>query len=143
MSKPMLVTLPFVFLLLDYWPLGRFQMASSRDIRISHIKTWSNSANGMPVLLRLVWEKVPLFVLVIASCLLTVMAQQKGGAVASLEALSLEVRVANAPISYISYIGKMIWPARLAVRYPYPERFPLWQAAGAGFFLIGVSFLVV
>jgi tetratricopeptide (TPR) repeat protein len=143
MSKPMLVTLPFVLLLLDYWPLGRFQMASSRDIRISHIKTWSNSANGMPVLLRLVWEKVPLFVLVIASCLLTVMAQQKGGAVASLEALSLEIRMANALISYISYIGKMIWPSRLAIQYPYPERVLLWQVAGAGLFLLGVSVLVI
>jgi tetratricopeptide (TPR) repeat protein len=143
LSKPMLVTLPFVLLLLDYWPLGRFQMASSRDIRISHIKTWSNSANGMPVLLRLVWEKVPLFVLVIASCLLTVIAQQKGGAVTSLEALSLEVRMANALISYISYIGKMIWPSLLAIQYPYPERVLLWQITGAGLFLMGVSALVI
>jgi tetratricopeptide (TPR) repeat protein len=142
MSKPMLVTLPFVLLLLDYWPLGRLQIPS-KVIRIPHNKTYSNSTNGSPGLLRLVWEKVPLFVLVIASCLLTVIAQQKGGAVASLEALSLEVRVANALISYVSYIGKMIWPARLAVQYPYPERFPLWQVAGTGFFLIGVSFLVV
>ena len=142
MSKPMLVTLPFVLLLLDYWPLGRLQIAS-KVIRIPHNKTYSNSTNGSPSLLHLVWEKVPLFVLSIVSSLLTVVAQWKGGAVSSLGALSLEVRVANALISYVSYIGKIIWPARLAVQYPYPERFPLWQVAGAGFFLIGVSFLVV
>jgi tetratricopeptide (TPR) repeat protein len=91
----------------------------------------------------LVWEKVPLFVLVIASCLLTVIAQHRGGAVASLESLSLEVRMSNALISYVSYIGKMIWPSRLAIQYPYPEMILLWQLTGAGLFLIGVSALVI
>ena len=74
MSKPMLVTLPFVLLLLDYWPLGRLQIAS-KVIRIPHNKTCSNSTNGSLGLLRFVWEKVPLFVLSIVSSLLTVVAQ--------------------------------------------------------------------
>jgi hypothetical protein len=133
MSKPMLVTLPFVLLLLDYWPLGRLQIGS-KVIRVRRNKSCSNSANGGPGLVGFVWEKVPLFVLVIIWCIVTLWAQR--GAVASLEAIPIGIRLANALISYVSYIGKMIWPARLAVLYPYPERFPLWQVAGAGLFLL-------
>ena len=133
LSKPMIVTLPLVLLLLDYWPLGRLHW------RLEEQRSQGKTAISRAF--RLVWEKVPLLFLVAVSCSLTIWAQRR--TVASLEGLPLEIRTANALISYVKYIGKMVWPCRLAVQYPYPEKFPLWQVAGAGLFLIGVSFLVV
>ena len=138
LSKPMLVTLPLVLLLLDYWPLGRLHWPLEER---SHGKTLGNFDKGRLGVFRLVWEKVPLLFLVAVSCSLTIWAQR--GTIAPLEALPLGTRMANALISYVSYVGKMVWPFRLAIQYPYPEKFPLWQLAGAGLFLIGVSFLVI
>jgi hypothetical protein len=97
MAKPMLVTLPFVLLLLDYWPLRR-----SDSVR------------------QLVLEKVPLFALVLASCALTFLVQRRSQAVASLERFPLDVRVGNALLAYATYLGKTFWPLHLAVFYPHP-----------------------
>jgi len=108
MCKPTLVTLPFVLLLLDSWPLGRNQPSSSRGGGITR-KTW----------LRLIVEKLPLFVLSAASCVATLLAQQEA-LDASLKPPLME-RVGNALVSYAMYLAQMIWPARLAVLYPYPE----------------------
>jgi Flp pilus assembly protein TadD len=100
MSKPMLVTLPFVLLLLDYWPLNRLNPRRPKA--------------GLFI------EKIPLFAMVLASCIVTYISQQKGGAVLPMELHDFPVRLANASISYLQYIIKMIWPARLAIVYPYP-----------------------
>jgi protein O-mannosyl-transferase len=108
MCKPTLVTVPFVLLLLDYWPLGRSQSSPSLGRGITK-ETWS----------RLVFEKLPLFVLSAASCVATLLAQ-KQALDASLKPPFGE-RVGNALVSYVIYLGQMIWPARLAVLYPYPE----------------------
>jgi tetratricopeptide (TPR) repeat protein len=108
MCKPTLVTVPFVLLLLDYWPLGRTQSSASWGRGISR-RRW----------LWLVVEKLPLFVLSAASCVATLLAQ-KQALDASLKPPLVE-RVGNALISYVVYVGQMIWPARLAVLYPYPE----------------------
>jgi len=114
MSKPMLVTLPFVLLLLDVWPLGRCR--------------WGESEPGGGVsLARLIGEKVPLFVLAIGISVWTYLAARQIGAVADPQSLSMGVRIANASSSYILYIWKMIWPANLAVFYPYSELWPLWK----------------
>lgn len=99
MSKPMVVTLPFVLLLLDYWPLER-----------NETKRWKY----------LIIEKIPLFLMSAASSVITFIVQRKGGAVSSEENLSIAVRLANACISYFQYIYKMILPTRLAVLYPHP-----------------------
>jgi tetratricopeptide (TPR) repeat protein len=133
MSKPMLVTLPFVLLLLDYWPLGRLHW------RLEEQRSQKKAAVSRAF--RLLWEKVPLLILVVVSCVLTIWAQRR--TVASLEELPIGIRTANALMSYVKYIGKMIWPFRLAIQYPYPERFLLWQLIWAGFFLVGVSIWVV
>jgi tetratricopeptide (TPR) repeat protein len=115
MCKPTLVTLPFVLLLLDYWPLGRTQRSSSGARGITASK-WQQRRDTWP---RLVIEKLPLFVLSAASCAATVVAQK--------QALDLSLkpplaeRVGNALVSYAMYLGQMIWPSRLAVLYPYPE----------------------
>jgi tetratricopeptide (TPR) repeat protein len=135
LAKPMVVTLPFVLLLLDFWPLGRMQFyQAGSDNRPLEPK--------VPVF-RLVWEKIPLFALAALSIVVTFAAQQKGGALKSLEAFPLTTRIANALISYVSYIGKMIWPHNLAVYYPYSGSVPVWHAAGAGLALICLTVLLM
>ncbi len=118
MSKAMLVTEPCVLLLLDYWPLERFKPSSAQ---------------------RLVREKIPFFVLAALASVVTFVAQQHGGAVASFEDLPLGARVGNALISYCRYLGKMFWPTDLAVFYPHPGYWPMEQVLLAGVLIIGIS----
>ena len=124
MAKPMIVTLPLVLLLVDVWPLGRVTDRS-----------WSRIAP----LLR---EKIPLFALAAAVAAATYLVQQAGGAVRSLDAFPLMLRLENALVSCIVYVAKMFWPARLAVFYPYPLEVPAWQAAAAALAIVAVSILV-
>ena len=119
MAKPMLVTLPFVLLLLDYWPLERIQLGKcvgSGDLQNNN----EQDVLRQKPILQLVLEKVPFFVISIVSCIVTVFVQRSGGAVPTMEALGVKVRVGNAVVSYIGYIEKMFWPSRLAVLYPHP-----------------------
>ena len=133
MAKPMLVTLPFVLLLLDYWPLKRFQLKSS-----------DNKNQGIPKLFDfgLIWEKIPLFLLSFASSVVTYLVQKSSGAVNSLAAIPLHVRITNALVSYAGYFGKMLWPHNLAVLYPYPKSIALWKIAVAGILLTMISVFV-
>ena len=134
MSKPMLVTLPFVLLLLDLWPLGRFRFEHNR-LSQSSGKTCFDFKGAS----RLILEKIPFFILVIISCSLTFFAQKGGGALVPLESLPLKTRIANALISYVSYAFKAIWPGNLAVYYPYPaDTFPVWQICGAALLIVSV-----
>lgn len=98
LSKPMLVTLPFVLLLIDFWPLARHERTS-----------WY----------RLAREKIPLFVLAIAASVTTFLAQQSGGAVSRLVFVPVGWRIANAAVSYLRYVGKAMWPTELAALYPF------------------------
>lgn len=126
MAKPMLVTLPFVLLLLDVWPLGRLNLEALKQ------RGWL-----------LVGEKIPLLALTLASSVITFLAQQSGGAVSSIERLPFSLRLENALVSYVRYIGKMLWPAKLAPFYPQIENgHPFWQTAGAALFLAAISILV-
>jgi hypothetical protein len=123
MAKPTVVTLPFVLLLLDYWPLERFQ--------------WKN-------LRFLVCEKIPLLLLAAALSVVTFFAQKGIGAVAPADKLGLNLRLANALVSYIRYIGKIFYPAGLAVFYPHPmSSLPLWQPLVCLFILLAVSIAVI
>jgi tetratricopeptide (TPR) repeat protein len=139
MCKPMLVTLPFVLLLLDWWPLGRIAPSDSL-----HLPSWTLYR---PVLSRLVWEKVPLLCLSAISCAITFLAQARGGAVESIKLLPFGVRVANAFASYFVYLGKMLWPTPLGVYYPYPENIhaylPAWKVAGAILLFCGLSVMAL
>ena len=141
MSKPMLVTLPFVMLLLDYWPLGRFHLGQG-NAGVAFAREPTEWPDRRSTASHLVLEKIPFFVLAAASSVLTLFAQQKGGTVKSLEFFPLGVRMMNSLVSYTGYLWKMIWPGHLAVLYPYSDRFPLWQALGAGLLMVGVSILV-
>lgn len=125
MAKPMLVTLPFVLLLLDCWPLSRF------------------GAEQRSSIFRLFLEKIPFVALTVLFGVVTVFAQQKGGLLQSMDVLPLSNRIANAFISYIGYIEKMIWPSHLAVYYHQPETEPMWKALSSALFLVCVSGLAI
>jgi len=127
MAKPMIVTLPFVLLLLDVWPLGRAKLP------------WRWNA---PSAKRLLLEKLPLLALAAGASVVTFLAQRHGGAVAPLAGTPLALRLENALVSYLVYIGDMLWPAGLAVLYPLPRTLPILGVAAAGLVLAGISLLV-
>ena len=143
LSKPMLVTLPFVLLLLDYWPLGRFHFGRLSGDRKSHTSKSLDKGDQKSIVLRLIREKAPFFVLCAISSILTIFATQKEGSLISLESYTLGSRIANALVSYVSYIEKMVWPRHLAVLYPYQEMLPIWKVLGSGLLLVCVSLLVI
>jgi tetratricopeptide (TPR) repeat protein len=120
MSKAMLVTMPFVLLLLDYWPLERFKPG----------RAW-----------QLMKEKIPFFALAAAASVVTFMVQKHGGAVKTVEYLPIGARIGNALISYCRYLGKMFWPTDMAVFYPHLGYWPLEKVLLAGVFLCGISAL--
>ena len=144
MAKPMLVTLPCVLLLLDYWPLERIQLGQAAI---------SRTVPGPPAIIadtprkqafRLLFEKIPLFFLAVVSSVVTFLVQKGGGAVGALEAYPVRIRVANTLFSYVKYMVKTIWPSNLAVFYPHPgQSLPIWQAALAGLLLVVVSAVVI
>lgn len=139
MAKPMVVTLPFVLLLLDVWPLGRVELGSESGSRSG----LAPPADRWLIGFRLMQEKLPLLALTLASSIATFLVQQRGGAVGGFEALPLAYRVENALVSYVVYIGKMLWPTRLALFYPYPRSLPEWWVLGSFLFLSAVSVLVI
>jgi len=126
MAKPMLVTVPFVLVLLDAWPLGRWRAAGQRA-------EGGGRGPGVPAqpLLGLIAEKWPLFALAAASAVVTFLVQREGGAVASVGVISLGRRLANALVSYWQYVGKTLWPDRLAPFYPMPPAPGLGPAIAA------------
>jgi tetratricopeptide (TPR) repeat protein len=125
MAKPMLVTLPLVLLLLDYWPLDRLQKNKN-------------------VLYRLIVEKVPFFVLSAISGIVTFLVQRTIGAVADINSFALRLRIANAAVSYLKYIGKMFWPAKLTILYPHPRQdLSMKMAALAALLLLVISVLAI
>jgi Flp pilus assembly protein TadD len=141
MAKPMLVSLPFVLLLMDYWPLNRFQCARP-NITNSQTDRSPNACYQRSFAL-LILEKAPLVVLATVSGIVTFLVQRAGGAVCSSDVLPLQIRLANALVSYVSYFGKFIWPLNLSVFYPHPGMRPIWQVAVCLMLLLGLSVLVL
>lgn len=134
MSKPMLVTLPFLLCLLDLWPLRRL------EIRISR---WGPDRNLGPGWQRLLMEKVPFFLLAAASSIVTFIAQTHAGAVMSAQVVPLELRVENALLSYALYLEKMVLPINLAFSYPYPDAIAPEMVVVAVGVLAGISYLAL
>lgn len=143
LAKPMLVTLPFALLLLDYWPLRRFELRS--------LGVMGGPARRQSVI-RLFMEKVPLLALSAASSAITLYAQERGGAVTALRGepvhgdgaavsfyIGLGERFSNAAVSYVSYLGRMVAPYDLSFFYPFREVIPEWQVYGAAVFLLVIS----
>ena len=124
MSKPMVVTLPFVLLLLDYWPLKRLKIwKENGHDKISKIQPARNLT-----VLKLLIEKIPLFLLSIALSITTVHYQKIAGAVKPLDQFSFQTRLTNSMLSYLKYLGKLVWPSELSILYPHPgNTLPVWQ----------------
>jgi tetratricopeptide (TPR) repeat protein len=120
MAKPVVVTLPCVLLLLDYWPLQRLQWRRQSQGESSLPPTLAKPCCRQLSFWRLLAEKIPLFILTAVVSAITYIAQHRGGVVLELESISISHRAANAVISYATYIEKMIWPSSLAVFYPHP-----------------------
>jgi tetratricopeptide (TPR) repeat protein len=134
MAKPMLVTLPFVLLLLDVWPLKRL-LPPEPGARVVDFFTG---------LVPFVKEKIPLFVLTAISSIVTYVVQQRGGAMSTVDGIAIPVRFVNAIDAYLGYLAKTFWPAGLAVFYPhYGEHIPLWQTVSSVLMLIAVTIGVV
>jgi protein O-mannosyl-transferase len=134
MSKPMLVTLPFVLLLLDFWPLQRFSLVTFPPATFPPATRFS-AAGWFPF-----WsEKIPFFLLSLVSCVVTYIVQAKGGTIQSLAHFSMGERLENAVVAYARYLRKMFWPENLAVYYPHPAHWPPLQVAGAAILVAGLS----
>ena len=138
MSKPQVITLPFVLLLWDYWPLRRTLSATTGELAAD----LQAPAHSIPArsFSALVWEKVPLLAVCLASAVLTLNAQSAGGATSG---YAFTLRLENALISYVSYLRQAIWPSGLALFYPYPLRpYPLWQVLAAALLLAAITAIV-
>jgi hypothetical protein len=139
LSKPMLVTLPFVMLLWDFWPLGRLRFETRLKGSITHKTPDEVSTSTWR---RLIIEKLPFFAFSLLSSVVTYYAQVQGGSVAGTHAVPLTFRAVNALVSYTKYIGNMMWPHHLAVIYPLPPTLTWVQAIISGLILIAVTFAV-
>ena len=133
-AKPMVITLPFVLLLLDYWPLSRIQ-------------GWSTPCPAFPVPQapwpRLLLEKVPLLALSVASAAITMFAQRSGNALESLGHIPIQLHLENAIYSYAKYVAKIFWPVNMALLYPHPlNKLTFFQVGLSAIFLVAVSVLV-
>ena len=131
MSKPMLVTLPFVLLLLDYWPLDRLGNPNIAK---------NKKAGAKYSFAYLFIEKIPLFAMVLISSIVTYIVQKKGGTMRIGDRYDFSIRLANALISYIQYIVKMVWPAKLAMFYPHPGNSD-WYLKGIFYHFVTSAFL--
>jgi tetratricopeptide (TPR) repeat protein len=120
MAKPMMVTMPMVLLLLDYWPLDRFRRGFGA----------------------LVLEKLPLLAVVAASSIVTFLAQQHGGAVKTLTQMPIGLRLQNAIVSYVDYLAQTIWPIHMGVFYPFPRSLPAAWVAVSAVILLGITGVV-
>ncbi len=134
MAKPMLVTLPFLLILLDFWPLKRLSLVGTSESGFIETKSLSI----------LIIEKIPLFVLAVTSSIITYLTQRGGDAVRSTEFRSFYSSTANALVSYIEYLEKMVWPRGLSVFYPHPgDSTSGWKVLLCGLFLVIVTTLVL
>jgi Tfp pilus assembly protein PilF len=150
LSKQTLVTLPFVFLLLDFWPLGRLRLAPARAVRKEDGEPESASAERRtssaptPSLVWLLVEKVPFLAVSAAFCVVAVMAQAPSHAARAFTTLPLTIRCANAVVAYVAYLGKTFFPLNLAVYYPHPGMQVAWPAVcGAAVLLATISVAAV
>jgi len=136
MAKPMLVTMPFVLILLDFWPLKRFRYQSGFYLKLEKENDDVVRKNH-----RIILEKIPLFIIVIITCIVTFIAQKSEGAVKAIWAIPLKYRIENAVVSYADYFLKAIWPHKLAVFYPYPgNAISSWQIFGGAILIVAACY---
>jgi len=135
MSKPTLLTLPCVLLLLDYWPFERWQKIED--------KVDAPAKSRSQVIAHLLWEKAPFFLISMILGIMLIGQLQANDSFLPLQRLSFSDRMMNAIVSYVSYLGKTLWPVDLACFYPYAHSFQLWQVIGAASVLVAISVAVI
>lgn len=133
MSKPMLVTLPAVMLMIDYWPINRYQ----------HEEQELGASSLAVKLTALIKEKIPFFACSLFSCFITIYGQFKEGATKTFAEMPFMLRIENALVAYVKYIIKTLWPRDLAVLYPFPSSIPLWQVIGSLLVLLLLSLIAI
>ena len=157
MAKPQVVTLPFVLLLWDHWPLQRTSPGASANEEprsfahqmpeppAASAEEWELAPRPLPRSLSfLLLEKAPLFVLAAADSVVTVIAQRSGNAVRGLAEVSMRSRLENIFVSYVRYVSKAFWPSRLAPLYPHPgDSIPLWEVVGSACVLVAITAFVL
>jgi tetratricopeptide (TPR) repeat protein len=160
MSKPMVVTLPCVLLLLDYWPLRRWpnvpmtpiaatsnaskpSKKGGKKVVAGQIMIPAVATSGQQVFKKLLMEKVPFFLLSMISSIFLIIGLRSAGALHTLEELLLSDRIINSVVSYAVYLRKFFWPMDLAVFYPYQSTYPSWQLFGAASVLTGITIAVL
>ncbi|MBM4104022.1 MAG: tetratricopeptide repeat protein [Planctomycetes bacterium] len=144
MAKPMLVTLPFVLLLLDYWPLNRFAALQPVTTAGGNSRKSAAVPDGRAIWYRILIEKIPFFALAAVSSAITFLVQRAGGAMMDVTVLPLQDRVANIFLSYSRYMGKLFWPEDLAALYPFDAaRFSFWQIALCAMLVLVISVFVI
>ena len=134
LAKPQVITFPFLLWLWDYWPLRRINSLNifASPEAASKAATWWNR--------KVIWEKAPLLLLSAMSAVVTMKAQKAGGAIKDLSRYSLPLRIETAIISYVRYLGKLFWPAKLVALYPHPTRlYPAWQVIAATLLLLLIT----
>ncbi len=137
MAKPQVITFPFLLLLWDYWPLNRISFPENAGQA-------GRGGNSSQTIRALALEKLPLFLLSAASAVLTMQAQQAGGAVRTLTRYSMPIRLETAVISYVRYLGKAFWPSKLVAMYPHSSQlYPSWQVGAAVVLLLLITAAVL
>ena len=131
MTKPMIVTLPAIFLLLDFWPLNRLARIPKSA------QAWRRTGFVLAL------EKAPFFVLALMSAAVTFLTTKAGGVVPSLDQLTMGMRMKNTVVAYAMYLFKMVWPMDLAVLYPFNPQLPTWKVASSVLLLVAISVLVI
>ncbi len=141
LAKPMLVTLPCILLLMDYWPLGRIRFANSKHLEDD--KETDRAGFARASLARLVVEKIPLLILSFLAIFLSLLSLERLGTSVSQKTIPIGLRICNAIVSYVHYVWKLFWPADLTIFYPYPSEIPLWMVAGSLLLVAAISFAAV
>ena len=136
MAKPMLVTLPVIMLLMDFWPLNRYCLKEREPGQ-------DNLLDRLSPFTTLLKEKIPFFVCSLFSATITIYAQHKGGAIRNFVEMPFWLRTENAVVAYVKYLAKTLWPLDLAVLYPFPSSIPLWQVFCSLLILLLVSVATV
>ncbi|SVC20520.1 uncharacterized protein METZ01_LOCUS273374, partial [marine metagenome] len=140
MSKPMLITLPFILLMMDYWPLRRLKFEQGQG-SVEIIEKHEDKKAGF---MRLVSEKIPLFLLTVGASIVTFINEKSGGTMKLMEDLSFSTRFNNAMVSYLEYLKKMIWPNDLAIFYPHPgNALVVWKGMLCGMALVGITAIAI
>jgi len=141
-AKPMLATLPFALLLFDYWPLGRLEFKQLGLCRYKGTGRSATTYQQRPVS-KLILEKLPLIVISVGLIIFSSWLLNQAGEVISTDLVPMRLRIANALVSYVKYVGKMFWPGNLAIFYPFPRSIPAWQMIGALMLLVIISLVAI